>query len=103
MVRNILRVVHRHSGDECFPQRSSLEAFRKVALVIPRVASEASKVLMVRSWMSVRDAIRSTSGASPPRLSGRNGRDEYVVCIGKGQTKSYQERKTLVLSVYIPI
>ena len=24
VVRNILRVVHRHSGDECFPQRLSL-------------------------------------------------------------------------------
>ena len=24
MVRNILRVVHRHSGDECFPQQFSL-------------------------------------------------------------------------------
>ena len=79
-----------HSGQ-------ALGAFRKVALVVPQVASEVSKVLMVRSWTSVRDAIRSTPGASPPCLSGRNGRDEYVACIGKGQTKSDQERKTLVL------
>ena len=72
------------------------EAFQKVTLIAPRVASEASKVLMVRSWTSVRDAVRSTPGASPPCLIGRTGRDEYVTCIGKGQTKSNQERKTLV-------
>ena len=62
------------------------EAFRKVTLIAPWVASEASKVLMVRS--SVRDAIKSTPGASPPHLSGRTGRDEYSACVGKGQTKS---------------
>ena len=72
------------------------EAFQKVTLIAPRVASEASKVLMVRSWMSVRDAIRSTPGASPPRLGDRTGRDEYVACVGKGQIKSNQERKALV-------
>ena len=44
--------------------------------VAPRVASETSKVLMVRSWIAVRDAIRSTPGAFPPRLVGRTGRDE---------------------------
>ena len=75
------------------------EAFWKATLIAPRVAPEASQVLMVKSWTSVRDAIRSTPGASPPCLSGRNGRDEYVACIGKGQTKSDQERKTLVLSL----
>ena len=62
------------------------EAFWKVTLTAPWVASEASEVLMVRS--SVRDAIRSTPGASPPHLSGRTGRDEYSACVGKGQTKS---------------
>ena len=72
------------------------EAFWKVTLIAPRVASEVSKVLMVRSWTSVRDAIRSTRGASPPHLGGRTARDEYVACIGKGQTKSDQERKALV-------
>ena len=69
------------------------EAFRKVTLIAPWVASEASKVLMVRNWTSVRDAIRSTLSASPPRLGGRTGRDEYVACISKGQTKSNQEKK----------
>ena len=50
MVRNILRVVHKHSGDECFPQRVlDWEAFWKVTLTAPHVASEASKILMVRN------------------------------------------------------
>ena len=53
------------------------ESFWKVTLIVPQVASEASKVLMMRNWTSVRDAIRSTLGASPPHLSGRTGRDEY--------------------------
>ena len=53
------------------------EAFWKVILIAPQVASEASKVLMMRNWTSVREAIRSTPGASPPHLSGRTGRDEY--------------------------
>ena len=72
------------------------EAFRKLTLIAPWVASEASKVLMVRNWTAVRDAIRSTPGASPPRLGGRTGRDEYNACDGKGQIKSDQERKALV-------
>ena len=72
------------------------ETFQKVTLIAPRVASEASKVLMVRSWTSVRDAIRSTPGASPPHLGGRTGRVEDSTCIGKGQTKSDQEGKLLV-------
>ena len=48
---------------------------------------------MVRSWTLVRDAIRSTPGASPPHLSGR---DECDACVNKGQTKSDQEGKVLV-------
>ena len=78
------------------PSGLAWEAFRKVALIVPQVASEASKGLMVRSWTSVRDAVRSTPGASPPCLTGRTGRDEYVTCIGKGQTESDQGRKALV-------
>ena len=98
VVRNILRIVDRHSCDECLfpPALLAWEAFWKVTLIAPRVASEASKVLMVRSWTSVRDAIRSTPGASPPRLSGRTGRDKYGACVSKGQIKSDQERKALV-------
>ena len=65
-------------------------------MIAPWVASEASKVLMVRSWMSVKDTIRSTPGASPPHLGGRTGRDEYIACVGEGQTKSDQERKAVV-------
>ena len=77
------------------------EAFWKVTLIAPRVASEASEV---KSWTSVRDAIRSTPGASPPRLSGRTGRDKCDTYIGKGQTKSDQEGKAFgVKSVYTPI
>ena len=48
---------------------------------------------MVRSWTSSRDAIKSTPGTSPPHLGGRTGRDEYGARVGKGQTKSDQERK----------
>ena len=72
------------------------EAFQKVTLVAPWVASEASKVLMVRDWTLVCDAISFTPGASPPYLSGRTGRKEDGACIGKGQTKSYRGRKALV-------
>ena len=72
------------------PEALAWEAFRKVILIAPQVASEASEV---KSWTSVRDAIRSTPGASPPCLSGRTGRDECDACIGKGQTKSDQEGK----------
>ena len=58
------------------PSSLAGEAFWKVTLIAPRVASETRKVLMVRSWTSVKDAIRSTPGASPPHLGGRTGRDE---------------------------
>ena len=53
------------------------------------MTSEASKVLMVKSWMSVRDTIRSIPGASPPHLGGRTGRDECDTCIDKGQNKDF--------------
>ena len=72
------------------PEVLAWEAFQKVILIAPRVASEASEV---KSWTSVRDAIRSTPGASPPCLSGRTRRDECDACISKGQTKSDQEGK----------
>ena len=63
-----------------------------------------TKVLMVRNWTSVCDAIRSTPGASPPHLSGRTRRDEDSTCVSKGQTKSDQEGKAFgVNSVYTPI
>ena len=94
VVRNTLRVVHRHSDDESFPPAV-------LAWEAPWVASEASKA---KSWTSVRDAIRSTPGASPPRLGGRTWRDECVACVGKGQTKSDREGKAFgVKSVYTSI
>ena len=58
------------------PVVSAWEAFLKFTLIAPLVASEESKVLMVKSWTSVRDAIRSTPGASPFCLRGRTKRDE---------------------------
>ena len=42
----------------------------------------------MRSWTSVRDAIRSAPGASPPFLGGRTGRDKCDACVDNGQTKS---------------
>ena len=85
----------------CPPEVLAWEAFRKVTLIAPQVASEA---IEVKSWTSARDAIRSTPGASPPRLGGRTGRSECDSCVGKGQTKSDQEGKAFgVMSVYTPI
>ena len=79
------------------------EAFWKVALITPWVASEASKV-KGEELMSGRDAFRSTSGASPPHLSGRTRRVEGGPCVGMGQTKSDQKGKGFgVKSVYTPI
>ena len=72
------------------------DAFQEVTLIAPWEASEASKVLMVKSWTSVRDTIRSTPGASPPCLGDKTKRDEYDACIGKRWTKSDQKRKALV-------
>ena len=55
------------------PEVLDWKAFWKVTLIAPQVASEASKVLMVKSWTLVKDAIRSTPDASPPHLGGRKG------------------------------
>ena len=46
MVRNILRIVHRHSCDKCLfpPALLAWEAFWKVTLIAPQLASETSKV-----------------------------------------------------------
>ena len=83
------------------PEVLAWEAFRKVTLIAPCVASEASEV---KSWTSVRDAIRSTPGAFPPRLGGRTRRSKCDACFGKGQTKSDREGKAFgVKSVYNPI
>ena len=88
----------------CPPEVLAWETFWKVTLIAPWVASEVSKVLIVSSWMSVRDAIRPTPDVSPPRLGGRTGRDEQVICISKGQAKSDREGKAFgTKSVYTPI
>ena len=69
------------------------EAFQKVTLIASGVASEASKVLTMRKWALVWDAIKSTPGASPPCLGDRARWDEWGTYIGKGKTKSDQEGK----------
>ena len=85
----------------CPPEVLTWQAFWKVTLIAPQVASEASEV---KGCMSVRDAIRSTPGASPARLGSRTRRDECDACIGKGQTKSDQEGKAFgAKSVYTAI
>ena len=83
------------------PRGLAWEAFQKVTLTSLRVASETSEV---KGWTSVRDAIRSSPGVSPPHLCGRTGRDEHDACVSKEQTKSDQEGKAFgVKSVYTPI
>ena len=83
------------------PEVLAWEAFWKATLIAPWVASKASKV---KSLMSVRDAIRSTPGASLPHLSGRTGRDKCDASFGKGQNKSDREGKAFgVKSVNTPI
>ena len=96
VVRNILRVMHRHLGDECFPQQSAWEAFWKVTLIAPQWHQRKGKFLMVRNWTLAWEAIRSTPGASASHLSGRTRRDDYGACISKGQTKSDEGRKASV-------
>ena len=72
------------------------KAFQKVPVIAPWVASEVNKVLMVRSWTAVRNAIRSTAGASPPHLGGRTRRVEDGTCVGKGRLSPTRKEKLLV-------
>ena len=72
------------------------EAFQKVILIAPRVSSEANKVLMMRSWLSVRDAIRYTPGASPPHLSGRTGRVEMAPASVRDRLRPTRKKKLWV-------
>ena len=71
------------------PAALAWEAFWKVTLIAPRVASETSEV---KSWTSVRDAIRSTPGASPPHLGGRTRRNECDTCVGKRLNLTRKEK-----------
>ena len=68
-------------------------AFWNVSLILPQVASEASVILMVKSWMSGRDAIRFTPGTFPPSLGGRNRRDVYSTYIGKDRLNPTRKEK----------
>ena len=79
------------------------ETFRKVALIHTGGHQRQAR-LRVKSWMSSRDAFKSTPGTSPAHLGGRTGRDEEGACVDKGQTKSDQEGKAFgVTSVYTHI
>ena len=69
-----------------------LEIYSPPPWLVQRKSGNQAKVLMVRNWKSIWDAIRSTPGASPPHFGGRMRRAEGV-CIGKGQTKCNQGRK----------
>ena len=51
------------------------------------------KVLMVRNWTSVWDAIRSTPGSSLPHLSGRTRKGEYGICIVRDRLSPTREGK----------
>ena len=85
----------------CPPEVLAWETFWKVTLIAPWVASEASEV---KSWTSVRDAIRSTPGASPTRFGGGTRRHKCDACLSKGQAKSDREGKAFgTKSVYTPI
>ena len=99
-VWDMLRSVRRHTEGRFPLAVLAWETFWKVTALHPRwhqrKRGNQAKVLMVRNWTSVCDAIRSTPGASPPHLSGRTRRDEYGACISKGQIKSDQGRKALV-------
>ena len=53
----------------------------------------ASMVLMVKSWMSGRDAIRSTQGTFPDSLSGRTRRDVYSAWVSKDRLSLTRKEK----------
>ena len=77
----------------CPPEGLTWQAFWKVTLIAPRVASEASEV---KGCTSVRDAIRSTPGASPPRLGGRTWRDELTPASVRDRLGPTRKEKLLV-------
>ena len=74
----------------------SWEAFWKITLIAPQVTSEASKVLMVRNWTSVRDAIRSTPVHFNPISVVEPGGMSTVPASVRDRLKSYQGREALV-------
>ena len=68
------------------------EAFQKATLFNrewhQRRSRNQTEVLMARNWISIWDATRSTSGASPSHLGGRTGWD------GSGTPVSVRDRLT---------
>ena len=88
------------------PSSTSLENIPKPTLLHPgwhqRRSENQTKVLMVRSWTSVWDVIRSTPGASSRHLGGRTRRDEKGTSVGDGQTKFNQGRKASVKRLPTP-
>ena len=82
--------------DKCFPQRFSLGGILEGYSDCTPGGIRGKQRFNSEELGGSQDAIRSTPGASPPCLSGRTRRDEYVIYVSKGQTKSDQERKTLV-------
>ena len=78
-VKDMLRNVHRHIQDWCFTWRSYLwKHSRKLLCSTLDGTGEKgnqAKLLMVRNWTSIWDAIRSIPAASPPHLRGRTRRD----------------------------
>ena len=81
---------------DAFPSGPSLgnilESYSPPPWLVQRKSENQAKVLMVRNWKSIWDAIRSTPGASQTYFGGRMRRAEGD-CIGKEQTKGNQGRK----------
>ena len=75
------------------PAVLALEASQKDTLIASQVASEASKVVMVKIWTSVWDAIRSTPVAFPPHLSGRTERETRVTASVRDRLSLTREGK----------
>ena len=96
MVRNILRVIHRHSGDECFPQQFSLGGIPEGYSVCTLGGIRGKQGFNGEELDVSQGCHQVYPSASSPHFVGRTRRDEYVTCVGKGQTKSDQEKKALV-------
>ena len=77
MVRTVLRNLHRHM--------ELGKHYGKTTLLHPewhqRKRENQSKVLVVKNWTSIWDAIRSTPGASPPCLNDRTRRDKMPALV----------------------
>ena len=90
VVKNILRVVHRHSGEKSLPQKFSLGGILEGYFDCTPGGIRGEELDISQECHQVYPCC------IPTHLGGRMGRDEYVTCVGKGQNKSDQERKALV-------